>query len=421
MPFNGVLLKIALVVFTHAITSSTFAQDIAKSVWGLKEIRASQITYYNERNLPDSPVFNIDDPLDLILIKQDAHHVSLFDTSKFESLHRFKSRFVLHGEPSYSPSRRFAYFVSADGWISKFDIFNLKLIAEIRAGIKSRHLAVSADGRYLLVANYQPHSLVLLDAKDLSPIKFFEVKDVNGKSSRVSAVYTVPPRNSFIVALKDIPELWEMNYEDEPPPGFGIWVHDYREDSGEKSTPEQFPLRKINLKGHLDDLFFDQDYISIVGVSAEGRAQVADMDIGRVIVKDLGLPGTPQPGSGVSWEHNDQTVLAIPNLTQAVVSIIDMETWKTIKQIVTSGPASVMSSHQNSFYVWVNVFAGINMGAVHIIDKRTLEIVKTLRPAPATSTIHIEFTRNGGHVLLSRQEPAGVVMVYDANTLEKVK
>lgn len=39
------------------------------------------------------------------------------------------------------------YFVSRDGWISKFDLYSLKYLAEIRAGINSRNLAVvSADG-----------------------------------------------------------------------------------------------------------------------------------------------------------------------------------------------------------------------------------------------------------------------------------
>ena len=77
-----------------------------------------------------------------------------------------------------------------------------------------------------MVANYLPHSLVLLDAVDLQSIKLYDVKDSSGTTSRVSAVYTAPPRNSFIAALKDIPEVWEISYEDNPPVGFDGWVHD---------------------------------------------------------------------------------------------------------------------------------------------------------------------------------------------------
>ena len=241
-------------------------------VWGMDEIRASHIIHNKESDLSDKPVFEVEDLLNLFLVVElGDHHVTLLDGDKMEPVHRFKSRFALHGGPKYSPDGRFVYFASRDGWISKYDIYNLKLVAEIRAGINTRNQAVSADGRYVMVANYLPHTLVLLDARDLSPIKLYDVKDAHGKTSRVSAVYTAPPRNSFIAALKDIPELWEINYEDEPPVGFDGWVHDYRVDSGENRKPEPFPVRRITVNDYLDDFFFDQEYVSIIGTSREGK------------------------------------------------------------------------------------------------------------------------------------------------------
>ena len=214
-------------------------------VWGLTEIRASHIIHNRASELADKPVFKVEDLLNLFLVVElGDHHVTLLDGDRMEPIHRFKSRFALHGGPKYSSSGRFVYFASRDGWISKYDIYNLKLVAEIRAGINTRNLAVSADGRYVMVANYLPHSLVLLDAVDLKPIKLYDVKDSNGRTSRVSAVYTAPPRNSFIAALKDIPEVWEISYADDPPIGFDGWVHDYREDSGENRKPEPFPVRR---------------------------------------------------------------------------------------------------------------------------------------------------------------------------------
>ena len=41
-----------------------------------------------------------------------------------------------------------------------------------------------------------------------------------------------------------------------------------------------------------------------------------------------------------------------------------------------------MRSHNNSPYTWVDVFFGSNKEKVHIIDKSTLEIVKTIAPVP---------------------------------------
>ena len=40
------------------------------------------------------------------------------------------------------------------------------------------------------------------------------VTDREGKnSSRVSAVYEATPRKSFVAALKDVPEIWEISYD----------------------------------------------------------------------------------------------------------------------------------------------------------------------------------------------------------------
>jgi len=416
--FKNILIKEEI----EALVDYIYTPSEQTIVWGLPQINASHISHNLEADLPDTPVFKVEDLLNLFLVVElGDHHVTLLDGDKLEPIHRFKSRFALHGGPKYSNEGRFVYFASRDGWISKYDIYNLKLVAEIRAGINTRNLAVSGDGRYVMVANYLPHSLVLLDAKDLKPIKLYEVKDDNGQSSRVSAVYAAPPRNSFIAALKDIKEVWQISYDDNPPAGFGGWVHDYNPEGGEVVKPEAFPVRRIKVDDYLDDFFFDQEYVSIIGASREGKGQVVDLDLGRVVVPDLALAGMPHLGSGITWEYQGRTVLATPNLREGSVTVIDMENWETIKKIDTLGPGFFMRSHEKTPYAWVDVFFGPNKDAMHVIDKRTLEIVKTLRPAPGKTAAHIEFTRDGKYALLSIWDPDGAVIVYDATTLEEVK
>ncbi|WJW75439.1 cytochrome D1 domain-containing protein [Thiohalobacter sp. IOR34] len=405
----------------EALADYIYTPPAKPPVWGLSEIRASHIIHNREETLSPRPVYPVDDPLNLFLVVElGDHHVTLLDGDRLEPIHRFKTRFALHGGPKYAANGRFVYFASRDGWISKYDIYNLKWVAEIRAGINTRNLAVSADGRYVMVANYLPHSLVLLDARDLSPIRLYEVKDASGRSSRVSAVYTAPPRQSFIAALKDLPEVWEISYAEEPPAGFSGWVHDYRSDSGENLEPEPFPVRRIRVKDYLDDFFFDQEYVSLIGASREGKGQVVDLDLGRVVA-ELDLPGMPHLGSGITWTYQGRPVLATPNLKKAAVSVIDMQTWKTIKTIKTLGPGFFMRSHEQTPYAWVDVFFGPNRDAVHVIDKRSLEIVKTLRPAPGKTAAHVEFTRDGRYALLSIWDPDGAVVVYDAASLQEVK
>ena len=355
-----------------------------------------------------------------VVVEVGDHHFTLLDGDSFEPLGRYPTRYALHGGPKYSPDGRFVYFGSRDGWVSKFDIYNRKMVAEIRAGINLRNVAVSADGRYVMVANYLPHTLVLLDAEQLEPIKIFDVRGSDGTSSRVSAVYTAKPRDSFIAALKDTPEVWEISYADDPPPGFAGWVHDYNKESGDFVKPGPFPIRRIPVSTYLDDFFFSQDYSLLFGTSREGGGAVLSLDAGRVIGK-LDVPGMPHLASGITWDYQGRTVLATPNLKEGSVSIVDMDSWKLIKRIETLGPGFFMRSHENTTYAWVDVFFGPNRDAVHVIDKKTLEIVKTLRPAPGKTAAHVEFTRDGKYALLSIWDMDGALVIYDADTLEEVK
>lgn len=388
--------------------------------WGMAEIEASRKMLVPLTELPDRPVHNARLMNMFIVVELGDHSASVLDGDLMEPIHRFKTHYALHGGPKYSPDGRFVYFASRDGWISKFDMWSLQTVAEVRAGINSRNLAVSDDGRYVMVANYLPHTLTLLDAGDLRPLKLLDVSDSSGKGSRVSAVYTADPRHSFVAAMKDIPELWEINYEDTPPRGFGKWMHDYRTDSGDSLDIARFPVRRIKVEDYLDDFLFNQDYSVLVGSSRNGKAQVVDLDLGRT-VRRIDLPGMPHLASGITWEYQGRTVMATPNLKKAAVSVIDMQTWEMIKEIPTEGPGFFMRSHENSPFAWVDVFFGPNKDKVHIIDKRTLEIVKTLQPAPGKTAAHVEFDDSGSHALLSIWDDDGAVVVYDAATFAEIK
>jgi hypothetical protein len=98
-----------------------------------------------------------------------------------------------------------------------------------------------------------------------------------------------------------------------------------------------------------------------------------------------------------------------------------METWESIGHIETLGPGLSMRSHENTPYAWVEVAFGPNRDAVQVVDKRSLEIVSTLRPEPGKTAAHVEFTRDGKYALLSIRDKEGAVIVFDAATLQQVK
>ncbi|MDP6572496.1 MAG: cytochrome D1 domain-containing protein [Rhodospirillales bacterium] len=390
--------------------------------WGMAEIEASRVVHNALAGLPQDPVHGAD-PLNLFtVVEAGDHHVTILDGDRFEPLLRFPSRFALHGGAKYSPDGRFVYLASRDGWVSKFDLYSLKPVAEVRAGINTRNIAVSGDGRYVMVANTLPHTLVVLDAGELAPVRIIPVGDGKGKSSRVSAVYVAPPRMSFIAALKDITEVWEISYSDNPKPVPRGFIHSYEPGHEEGDFDRgPFPVRRIKLDDYLDDFFFDQSYANLIGAARNAKGgQVVNLNVGRKVA-DVDLAGMPHLGSGITFAYEGKPVLATPHFKDGVVSVIEMRGWTTVRRIETLGPGFFMRSHENTPYAWVDVFFGPHRDALHVIDKRTLEIVKTIRPSPGKTAAHIEFTRDGRFALVSVWERDGALVVYDAATLEEVK
>ncbi|QIL43699.1 cytochrome C oxidase Cbb3 [Acidovorax sp. HDW3] len=394
--------------------------------WSEADIRASRIATPLPQDEPVKPKWDAD-PMNLFVVVEGGdHHVSLLDGDKFEVITRFASRYALHGGPKFTPDGRYVFFGSRDGWITKYDLWRLQVVAEVRAGLNMRNVAVSGDGRWVMAANYLPHSLALFDA-DLNLVKTYEAKTLDGKaSSRVSAVYDATPRNSFVVALKDIPELWEISYDKKAAPIYDGYVHDYK--MGEAlPKPGYLGVRRTPLDEPLDDFFFDQSYRHALGATrpkagaaASASAQVVNLDVRRKIA-DLPIAGMPHLGSGITFAWKGTTVLASPNLGGGAVDVIDMQTWKTVRTIPTPGAGFFMRSHENTPYAWTDsMMSKEGKDRLTIIDKRTLEPVAEVRE-PGKTLAHIEFTRDGRYALASVWEMDGAIVVYDAATFKEVK
>ena len=421
-----------------SLANYIYTPSKASLSWTVADINASKVQHFDQSKLPNEAQFDADLMNLFIVVELGDHSATLLDGDTFERLDRFKTRFALHGGPKYSPDGRFVFFASRDGWISKYDIYNRKTVSEVRAAINTRNIAISNDGKYLIVGNYLPNNVVILNTTDLSPLKVIDAINSEGNSSRVSAVYNAPPRFSFIVALKDVKEVWEIPYLAIPNKKKGAveaykgWAHaspiksqsrdkaeGWKADLSKKS--EQFPIRRIKTDDYLNDFFFDPDYINLIGTARNSHnGQVINLDTKKKVASIV-LTGMPHLGSGITWNYQGKEVFASPNIKEGKITVIDMESWDIIKEIKTEGPGFFMRSHTNSPYAWTDVFFGPNNDKVHVIDKSTLEIVKTLAPAPGKNAAHVEFTKDGKYVLLSVWDMDGELIVYDAQTLEIVK
>jgi hypothetical protein len=390
-------------------------------VWSDKEIAASRVIYA-EAPVIDRPVYAAD-PLNLfVVVEAGDHHVTVLDGDRFEPLARFPSRFALHGGPKFSPDGRFVYFMSRDGWITKYDLWTLTTLAEVRAGINSRNIALSSDGKHIAIANYLPPSLVVLSSADLSVEKMFEGKDKKGVPSRISAVYQARPRNSFIAALKDVPEIWEISTGADAPPVYSGLVHSYEKGMVEAlpSSQGMFSLRRIEVPEPLDDFFFDPSYRNLVGSARDGTAAVVNLTVGRDI-KRLAMTGLPHLGSGISWQREGRPVMATPHLREGKISIFDLQTFDRIKSIETPGPGFFMRSHENTPFAWADGMLGAHKDTLTIIDKGSLQIIGAVTPAAGKTAAHVEFDKAGRFAVVSIWETDGALVIYDASTFTETK
>ncbi|MGL4281843.1 MAG: cytochrome D1 domain-containing protein [Albidovulum sp.] len=419
MPAFRDLLKPAEIAAVAAYIGSPLAET---PHWGAAEIDATRDMAPGYAPAP-APVFAAD-PMNVTLVVETGDsHISVLDGDSFAVLDRFDTPFAVHGGPKFSPDGRFVFVMSRDGWVQKYDIWSLAEVGRVRAGLNSRNIAMSHDGKWLAVANYLPETLTILSTADLSVARVIEVRGRDGTPSRVSAVYQAPDRQSFILALKDVPEIWEVATDPDAGPFHDGFVHSHEAGEEEAIGAEQglFARRRIEVSAPLDDFFFDPGYRNLIGANREGETGVVvNLDVGREIAK-LPLPGMPHLGSGISWLRDGRRVMAVPHLNEGRISVIDMESWSLLKVIETSGPGFFLRSHDGTPHIWADVFTGPNKGQMHIIDKESLEVAKVFAPEPGKTVAHTEFTRDGRHALVSVWEQDGAVIVFDTATFKEVK
>ncbi len=380
--------------------------------WSSEQAEASR-TMEQGQSLGNSPVWDAD-PFDITLIVDSGgNSISVLDGVSFEVLDRFETPPVLPGGLQFSSDGRFAFIASRNGWVQKYDLWTLESVGRVRMGLSSSAVALSRDGNWLAVANDLPNALTFLNSSDLSIAGIVPLVGKDEKPSRVSAMYLAAHRNRFVLALKDASEIWEVFYGPNPP--FYGFVHDYRVE-GPPNIEEPFPVRQIRRVDYLDGFFFDQTHEFIIGSSWGGESGfVVDLVIGQKVA-DLDLQGEPFPGVGAAWQHDDMAVMAAPQMSGNSISVIDTKSWKVAQRIETEGPGSFIRNHPNSPFIWADVIVGGKRNALHVIDKSSLEIVRTVRADTETSITDLAFTRDGQQVLVSLQGKDGALVAYDARS-----
>jgi hypothetical protein len=359
-----------------------------------------------------------------VVVDTSGREVSLIDGTRFERVHAFALRAALQGDPKFSSDGRFAYFGSREGWITRYDLVNLRLVVEVRAGSTLQDIALSADGQWLIASDQAAGSLILLDA-GLNQVKAWAAATRDGRTaSRVAAIADAPSRQSFVVALRDVAELWLISYDPKAEDIYEGLVHDFRMGEG-VPTRGFHNVKRIALGEPMHSLSLDAGEIDAIGNTpardgAAARAQVVNLDVRRRVAT-LPSSGTPQARAAANFASNGADMLATRNLEDGAVDVFETQTWRRVKTIAVPGPGRFLRSHPGSRHLWADSTRGGAAGdALTLIDKTTLQAVAEIGP-PGHRFGDAEFSHDGRHVLVSQPGADGALIVYDATTLQEVK
>ena len=340
-----------------------------------------------------------------LVIERASGSVLVVDTTEKTVLGRVEGLGDLsHASVVYSRDGRYGYVFGRDGGLTKVDLLTRSIDQRIKQSGNSIGGAISQDGRYVAVSNYEPGVVKVFNSETLEQVANVpaEYEDEAGETQQSKTVGLVDaPGNRFVFSLFDAGEIWVLDMDSSEP-------QVTRYEAGSKPY---------------DGLITGQGRYYIAGLFGEDGLSLLDLwnlENGvQHILSDYGkgeerLPVYKMP-------HLEGWAIAgdrafVPAVGAHEVLEVDMESWNLSERIPVQGqPVFVMASPDHR-QIWVS-FAHPKNDVVQVIDPQTSEIIRTLEPGEAV--LHMEFSPRGETVWISARD-SNRVTVYDTRTLEKI-
>ena len=392
--------------------------------------------YVEPKDYPTKPLHGLNWKNFFVVIERDAGKVAIIDGDTHKIITHINTGYAVHvikasekhktQKPVNGVPGRFWYTQGRDGKMTKIDLWQTPdkmLVAETQMAYDARDVAVSGDGKYVIGGGYWPPHFVILDAVTMEPLKVVSTRGVNVdgnyvNEARVAAIYTTPNEPTFLVAVKELGQMWQVDYSD----------------------LDNLRIEMINSAKFLHDGFFDPTgrYFQIAA-NASDKMVVVDTEA-RKLESMINVAKKPHPGPGANWKDKKcGPVGGTPHLGVGVVTVWGndpakhkKDAWKICYTVETDGPGLFIRTHPKSKYVWVDQTLHPEpeiQQSIQVIDKKTREIVKTIRVTEETGkvAVHMEFNRDGSEVWVSvwnrtdNANPTGEIVVYDAKTLKEIK
>ncbi len=332
-----------------------------------------------------------------LVVERASGALLVVDQSERAALGRIEGLGDLsHASLVYSPDERFAYVFGRDGGLTKVDILERRIVARVMQAGNSIGGAISDDGRYVAVSNYEPGGVRVFDADTLAPIA-----DIPTGGKTIGLVDI--PGTRFVFSLWDQGETWIADLSGKAPQitkitGMGENPYDALV-TGDGRTY----IAGLFGADHLTALDLWQDPPQpkpILPGYAEGRA-------GLPVYKMPHLEGWALAG----------TDFALPAMGQHEVLWVDARSLEESGRTAVYGQPVFAMARPDGRQVWVNFAHPLN-DTIQVIDTLSKQVIHEFKPGPGV--LHMEFTPRGHEVWLSVRD-AGRVMVYDTETFEKLR
>jgi nitrite reductase (NO-forming)/hydroxylamine reductase len=398
----------------------------------LEQMRSYTKEYVAPKDYPTKPMHGLNWKNFFVVIERDAGTAAIIDGDTKKIVTHIDTGYAVHvikGTEHHKTEHakdvgRFWYTIGRDGKVNKIDLWQTPekmLVAETKMAYDARDIAVSGDGKYVIAGGYWPAHFVIMDAVTLNPLKVVSTRGYNTKGefineARVAAIYTSPLTSSFIVAVKETGQMLQVDYTD----------------------LDNLTITSMASAEFLHDGFFDPSgrYFQIAA-NASNKMVVIDT-IERKLEAMIDVDSLPHPGPGANWI--DEKCGPVAGTTHLGVGLVSVwgndpmghpdESWKLCYEVETDGAGVFIRTHETSPYVWADQLKHPEpeiQQSVQVFDKKTHEIVKTIRVTtePGKAALHMEFNDDGTEVWVSvwnrkdAKNPTGEIVVYDAKTLKE--
>ena len=390
--------------------------------------------YIAPADYPSKPLHNRNWENFFVVIERDAGKIAIIDGDKHEIVDHIDTGYAVHvikttehhsnETPVNGVRGRFWYTQGRDGKMTKIDLWQKPgsmLVAETQMAYDARDVAVSGDGKYVIGGAYWPPHFVILDAITMEPLKVVSTRGINVdgeyvNEARVAAIYTTPNESTFWVAVKELGQMWQVNYTD----------------------LDNLAIKQVNSAKYLHDGFFDPTgrYFQIAA-NASDKMVIVDSKTGKLEAM-IDTDKKPHPGPGANWiDPNCGPVGGTTHLGVGKVTVWGNDpaghpdnAWKICYEVDTDGAGVFIRTHPTSDYVWADQTKHPEpeiQQSVKVISKETGKVIKTIQVTTeeGKAAVHIEFNKGGSEVWISvwnradAGNPTGEIVIYDAKTLKE--